>query len=176
MRKFNVLFVVMLFVGMMAGCSSVPLKQDTALAPYRNVVVEDLDFTQIKNLDYTDKDELSEIAKDSKELSQMFRERFAEATKRMGYFDRVTDGGSVSESAVVVKPSIVVLNCGMRVLVPSRIEIAAKIMDASSGKELGTITQVTSSGRPAWASVIGTVQNDIADLGEKIAKRLPAMK
>ncbi|GAM11288.1 hypothetical protein OR1_03599 [Geobacter sp. OR-1] len=170
----NKLFLMVVAVAILAGCSSVPAKKDTALAPYTTLVVRPLSFEQTiyVNVENDDKVELANI---KTSLLKSFNDEFEKYAMKLGYFEKVVFSDQPQPGALEVYPSITALNGGIRMLAYGIGTAAAKIVDPTTGKALGTVTASRTQNRPAWSTTVGTIEKLMAPLGEDIASGLPTV-
>ena len=166
------IFLCAVAMVVLAGCSSVPAKKDTALAPYKVLAVRPLSFesTIYINVGNDDKVELKNV-KDT--LVKSFNDEFEKYVTRLGYFDKIVFTDQAVPGSLEVYPRITAINGGIRMLLQGIGTASAKVVDPATGKVLGTVTAARRESRPAWSSTVGTVEKLMPQLAEDLATSLP---
>jgi len=160
--------VVIFSLLVLAGCASAPLKKDTALATYNTAIVKDLQVDD-KTLSKIQGDEVTEFKKTEPELITLYTGNLKMELKKSGLFGNITSDEKVSGPAVIIESRTQLVDAGIRALQPTTTVIGVTVKDAETGKWIGSYQVASHTGRQVWTTMMGSLKDDFAKLGEDAA-------
>ncbi len=163
------LFIVIIIA--ITGCSSMPVKSNTPMAPYHRLVVRDIDWGETAISEMAG-DEMNRFIAAQPRLSELFRRKFDEYIREIRFFDSVTYGNAQADKyTVILMPKIYTLK-------PSGYMPGATytgLLMTADGKLIGRYSEERRLGGSGSdpEKVMGNIEKLIEELAEDAASRLP---
>ena len=167
MSKFLVLMMAVLAC---AGCSSMPVKSSTPMAPYKKLIVRDINWTETATSEIAG-DQMKEFISAQPMLNELFRTEFDKYIRENGVFETVTYGNAKPDSdTLILVPKIYTLRPGG--FMPGA-SYTGLLMSAD-GKLIGKYTEERrlNDSNAGPDKMKGNIEKLIKELAEDAASRL----
>jgi hypothetical protein len=173
MKKLLSFLAVTVLGFVLSGCAGMPVKQDTPMASFNNLIVRPINWSET----VTDKisgDEVKAYTDAQPQLTQIFQSEFDKYIVETGYFASVKQSADAcaDPATLVLEPKIVSLDPGIRWVINGAATYQG-VLKKCDGTLVAKYSALRRVGRPVYSTMMGSIETLVKELGEDAASKLP---